>query len=161
MKGICTSQVEMICFCWKNSNKYIQENRLPKVKKCRGNDSTSKHLEKSSFATGTVGIQNCTTEKYRIQTTRTLSVCDECSNSTRYNCRYSFGLTYAIFAVALISYKLVIDFLMLRKSTQFFKKRFPFFSFLASTFIYPIVTVLVVISSFRGNYVWKERSFKK
>ncbi len=72
-----------------------------------------------------------------------------------------FWSPYAIFAVALIFYKLVIDFLILQKSTQFFKKRFPFFSFLASTFMYPMVTIIVVISSFWGNYVWKERLFKK
>jgi len=62
---------------------------------------------------------------------------------------------------ALIFYKLLLDYFLLRKSSQFFGKPFTFWSFLASTFIYPFVTVLVVVSSFSGSYVWKERSFQK
>lgn len=67
----------------------------------------------------------------------------------------------SIFAVTLIFFKIIIDFGLLRESPQFFKKSFPFLSFLGSAFIYPIVTVVVVISSFSGTYLWKERSFKK
>ncbi len=63
--------------------------------------------------------------------------------------------------VGVIFYKILLDFFLLRKSAQFFKKQFPFLSFLASTLVYPLVTVAVVISSFSGSYVWKERSFKK
>ncbi|RDK88885.1 glycosyltransferase [Marinirhabdus gelatinilytica] len=65
---------------------------------------------------------------------------------------------------ALLLYKFCIDFLLLWKSAQFFRKRFPFFSFLSllgSMFVYPIVTILVVISSFWGRYVWKGRRFEK
>lgn len=66
-----------------------------------------------------------------------------------------------IFLCVLIFYKFLIDFLLLRKSSQFFKKPFPVIAFLGSTFVYPIVTVIVVLSSFSGTYLWKERSFKK
>ncbi|WP_432411889.1 glycosyltransferase [Rasiella sp. SM2506] len=71
-----------------------------------------------------------------------------------------FWPQYVLFSIALICFKLTIDFILLRKSARFFKKSFPFFSFLGSTFIYPIVTVVVVISSIQGTYVWKERLFK-
>jgi len=62
---------------------------------------------------------------------------------------------------AIVVFKLFIDFIFLRKSLTFFKKPFPLFSFLVSIYVYPIITVFVVISSFSGKYVWKERSFKK
>ncbi len=66
--------------------------------------------------------------------------------------------------VALFFFKLCTDFSLLWKSAQFFRKKFPFLSFLSflgSTFVYPMITVLVVISSFSGSYFWKGRRFKK
>lgn len=67
----------------------------------------------------------------------------------------------AIFIVATVLFKIGVDSVLLGKSVQFFKKQIPLFSFLASIFIYPVITVIVVFSSFSGTYIWKERSFKK
>lgn len=67
----------------------------------------------------------------------------------------------SIFVSVFVFYKVGIDYLLLRNSSRFFKESFPFLSFLGSTFVYPIVTIIVVLSSFSGTYLWKERSFKK
>ena len=66
-----------------------------------------------------------------------------------------------IIVSAIVVFKIFTDLLLLRKSLQFFKKPFPLFTFLISVYVYPVITVGVVVSSFSGNYVWKGRSFKK
>lgn len=63
--------------------------------------------------------------------------------------------------LAVLGYKMVLDYLVLRKSAQFLNKPFPFLSFLMSTIVYACITVVVVTSSFFGSYAWKQRSFKK
>jgi poly-beta-1,6-N-acetyl-D-glucosamine synthase len=72
-----------------------------------------------------------------------------------------FSPQYYAFTITVFVFKFFIDFLLVWKSVQFFNKPFPFVSFLISTLIYPLVTVWVVLATFSGNYVWKERSFKK
>jgi biofilm PGA synthesis N-glycosyltransferase PgaC len=72
-----------------------------------------------------------------------------------------FWPTLSIFLITIFLSKICIDFWLLQKSSQFFKKPFPFFNFLGSTVVYPIVTIIVILSSFSGTYLWKERSFKK
>lgn len=55
--------------------------------------------------------------------------------------------------------KFIIDTLVLNRSASFFKVRIPWWSLLQNSFIYPFITVLVVIRSIWGGYLWKGRKF--
>lgn len=57
--------------------------------------------------------------------------------------------------------KLYIDFLLIFKSTQFFKNREVLFSFLLSSLAYPFVSSYIVVASVFLPYKWKGRRFKK
>ncbi len=65
------------------------------------------------------------------------------------------------FSIPVFGVKLIVDLLLLIKTTAFFKQqkvlRFYFFS----SFIYPVFIMLVVISSLKSGYDWKGRKFKK
>ena len=64
----------------------------------------------------------------------------------------------SFFAFFTIS-KLLIDFILLYRTSAFFKIRLHFV--LLSSFVYPIFSVFVVLYSVFGKYEWKGRRFKK
>ena len=79
-----------------------------------------------------------------------------------------FGILLAIFlniialdiAVALYSIKFSIDFLLLFKTTRFFKQENLLLSYVFSSIIYPIFNVSIVFLTFFKSYEWKNRTFK-
>lgn len=57
--------------------------------------------------------------------------------------------------------KLLIDFLFIQKTVQFFKKKLSIFPFLLSSILYPVFSVWVfILSQFKG-FEWKGRTLKK
>jgi len=76
------------------------------------------------------------------------------------------GLVLIIINSGFISYyisflliKIIVDYLILYQTSGFFKSKINILFFLINTSIYPIITIIVVIKSFKGNYRWKERTF--
>lgn len=63
--------------------------------------------------------------------------------------------------IALYTIKFSIDFLLLFKSTRFFKQDTLLLSYLFSSLLYPFYNIYVVILSFFNTYEWKGRTFKK
>jgi len=57
--------------------------------------------------------------------------------------------------------KLNIDFVLLYKTTEFFKQKESMKKYLYSSFIYPFFNVYVAIASFFKGYQWKGREFRK
>jgi len=57
--------------------------------------------------------------------------------------------------------KLFFDGLVLLMISYFFKKPISVIGYFINCFIHPLVLSWVVFQSFRGNYLWKERNFKK
>ena len=64
-------------------------------------------------------------------------------------------------AVALLVIKFGVDFLLLFKTSRFFKQESVLLSFLSSSILYPLFSVAVVLLSFFNSFEWKERGFKK
>jgi len=64
-------------------------------------------------------------------------------------------------ALALLVIKFGIDFLLLFKTSRFFKQESVLLSFLSSSILYPLFSVAVVLLSFFNSFEWKERGFKK
>ncbi len=60
----------------------------------------------------------------------------------------------------LMGIKLGIDFLSMLIQLKRKKIINLFFSFIASSLVYPLLSVWIVLKSFSGNYRWKEREFK-
>ncbi len=66
-----------------------------------------------------------------------------------------FILYYLIFLI----FKIVIDFIYIKKSYHFFNEQMLLSSYFINVFIYPFLTVIIVYGSLRGNYSWKGRRF--
>lgn len=64
------------------------------------------------------------------------------------------------FYVLFLFLKLLIDIIVLVTSGRFFNIKINGIYFLTSALMYPFITVLVVLKSFRGNHIWKGRTFK-
>ena len=64
-------------------------------------------------------------------------------------------------AVALLVIKFGVDFLLLFKTSRFFKQESVLLSFLSSSILYPLFSVAVVLLSFFNSFEWKDRGFKK
>ncbi|MCT4630379.1 glycosyltransferase [Winogradskyella sp.] len=63
--------------------------------------------------------------------------------------------------IALLVIKFSIDFLLLFKTSRFFKQESLLFSYLGSCLMYPFFCVYIVILSLFKSYQWKGRTFKK
>ena len=57
--------------------------------------------------------------------------------------------------------KFSIDFAFIQKSSHFFNQKMNFKFYAISSFLYPIFSVYIAISSFFFGYKWKDRTFKK
>jgi biofilm PGA synthesis N-glycosyltransferase PgaC len=64
-------------------------------------------------------------------------------------------------AIALIVIKLSIDFLLLFKTSRFFKQETLLLSYLFMSLIYPFFAVYIALLSLFKSYEWKGRTFKK
>lgn len=64
-------------------------------------------------------------------------------------------------AIALVIIKVSIDFLLLFKTSRFFKQENLLLSYLFSSVIYPLFSVSIAFLSFFKSYEWKGRRFKK
>jgi len=78
-----------------------------------------------------------------------------------------FGLVYCFFNQAfiipfiiIVEVKLLVDFIALHQVSRFFNARISYVHYYLSFFLYPFLTVWVVLNSFRRKYDWKGRSFK-
>lgn len=79
-----------------------------------------------------------------------------------------FGLIFSIFQPYFLKYyityfviKIVADFIVIFISNGFFRSNINYGAFFISTLFYPIITVLVVLGSFKGTYHWKGRKYEK
>jgi len=63
------------------------------------------------------------------------------------------------YIIYLIVIKTSIDYLLLLQTSIFFKTKINIPYFLVNTLIYPIITVIVVLKSLKGNYIWKGRNY--
>jgi len=61
--------------------------------------------------------------------------------------------------ISYISIKIFIDYLVLLPTAKFFRTKINILYFLANTFIYPIITIIVVAKSLKGDYIWKGRTY--
>lgn len=61
----------------------------------------------------------------------------------------------------LIFIKLTLDFVLIKKVSNFYKQPIPFFHYIVSGLLYPFFSMFVAIVSVRSNYSWKGRTFKK
>lgn len=57
--------------------------------------------------------------------------------------------------------KIVFDFILLSYTARVLRKRFSAFNYFLNSFVYPCITIWVVLSSLRGHYEWKGRKFRK
>lgn len=64
-------------------------------------------------------------------------------------------------ALALLIIKLSIDFLLVFKTSRFFKQETLLLSYLFSSLLYPFFSVYIVLLSLFKSYQWKGRTFKK
>jgi len=65
------------------------------------------------------------------------------------------------YLLSIFALKFVIDFLLLHRTTRFFKQIHILPNYILSSFIYPVFTMFVVITSLTSSYNWKGREFKK
>ncbi|MGO3181616.1 MAG: glycosyltransferase family 2 protein [Aequorivita sp.] len=72
-----------------------------------------------------------------------------------------FNSENLLFYLSLITFKIITDFIFVRQAAQFFDVKIPFWRFPLQTFVYATIVFIVVFGSLRGNYSWKDRSFKK
>ncbi|MBC3845395.1 glycosyltransferase [Winogradskyella echinorum] len=72
-----------------------------------------------------------------------------------------FNAMLVKFAAALFIIKFSIDFLLLFKTSRFFKQETLLLSFLLSSFVYPFFNVGIAFLSFFKSYRWKGRTSKK
>ena len=61
--------------------------------------------------------------------------------------------------ISYLCIKVFIDYLVLAPTVKFFKTKINIPYFLVNTFIYPIITVIVVLKSLKGDYIWKGRNY--
>ena len=55
--------------------------------------------------------------------------------------------------------KFNIDFILLYKTAEFFDQKEQMRSYFLSSMLYPLFTVIIVLLSFKKNYIWKERKY--
>ncbi|BAO75944.1 glycosyltransferase family 2 protein [Winogradskyella sp. PG-2] len=72
-----------------------------------------------------------------------------------------FGYLTSKIAIALFVIKFSIDFLLLFKTSRFFKQETLLISYISSSIIYPFFSIYIVILSLFKSYEWKGRTFKK
>lgn len=70
-----------------------------------------------------------------------------------------FNPYYIIFFIGFLTIKTCIDYLLLLQTSMFFRTNIKIPYFLINTFIYPIITVIVVLKSLKGDYIWKGRNY--
>ena len=68
-------------------------------------------------------------------------------------------LTSTVFSIFIT--KGIVDFVLIRKTSQFLKTPFSVIDFIISSFVYPIFNGIVAIKSLTSRYEWKGRSFRK
>jgi len=68
---------------------------------------------------------------------------------------------YASLFLSILFLKAFIDFIVLKRSSNFFDSKMNYIAFLGSLIIYPFVIVWVVLASLKGRYHWKGRKFEK
>lgn len=64
-----------------------------------------------------------------------------------------------ILYIFLLYFKILIDFIVVRQTGEFFHKPISFWKFQWMPFFYAAITVLVFFGSIRGNYSWKGRNY--
>ncbi|MHA7842741.1 MAG: glycosyltransferase family 2 protein [Winogradskyella sp.] len=74
---------------------------------------------------------------------------------------FLFGLITPRIGLALLVIKFSIDFLLLFKTSRFFKQENVLFSYVWSCIIYPFFCVYIAVLSLFKPYKWKGRTFKK
>ncbi len=72
-----------------------------------------------------------------------------------------FNMFHWPFFLLLIFIKLTLDFVLIKKVSNFYKQPIPFFHYIASGLLYPFFSMFVAIVSVQSNYSWKGRTFKK
>ncbi len=60
-----------------------------------------------------------------------------------------------------LAVKLILDGLLIKKHYYFLKQKFSTLNFIKSSLCYPFFSMFVALSSFKSNYNWKGRQFKK
>jgi len=63
------------------------------------------------------------------------------------------------FILCFLMIKISVDYFLLLQTSTFFKSKINISYFLVNTLIYPIITVIVVLKSLKGNYIWKSRNY--
>mgnify|MGYP005991659753 CR=1 FL=1 len=66
-----------------------------------------------------------------------------------------------ITALSFTIMKLLFDYLLIKKCSDFYQKNIRFSSYLKSSILYPYFTLLIFLKSLVSKYNWKGRSFKK
>lgn len=61
----------------------------------------------------------------------------------------------------LLFFKIMVDYAVVRQTAVIFNKKIAVRKFLLQPIIYSVITTIVVLKSFRGNYSWKGRRFQK
>ena len=59
----------------------------------------------------------------------------------------------------LVLSKVLMDYIFIRQSADFFGENIPFWKFLGLPFVYALLIVIVVFGSVKGSYSWKGRQF--
>ena len=72
---------------------------------------------------------------------------------------FLYNSNYIVFFIGFLMIKINIDYLLLLQTSMFFKTKINIPYFLINTLIYPIITVIVVLKSLKGNYIWKGRNY--
>jgi len=70
-----------------------------------------------------------------------------------------FQVGFYIFFLLFFLIKGMVDYLIIQHTSEFFRSRINILYLLINTLIYPIITVIVVLKSFKGTYQWKGRTF--
>ena len=71
------------------------------------------------------------------------------------------ALTDFFILLCLFCIKLILDFILIYKTSCFLNQKFSFVIFIFSSFLYPFFTTYIVILSTFRNYDWKGRTFNK
>ncbi|MGV6829197.1 MAG: glycosyltransferase family 2 protein [Flavobacteriales bacterium] len=74
---------------------------------------------------------------------------------------YTLIYTYfTIFLLVFLVLKIILDFVFIAKTHIFFKNKISVPYFLMSAFCYPFISMVIVLKSIQGNYLWKDRKYK-
>ena len=72
-------------------------------------------------------------------------------------CMLQIGFWRSFLAFLII--KILLDLFIIQRTSGFFRNKINIPYYLINTLVYPIITVIVVLKSFQGNYQWKGRTF--